>query len=80
MKTYRILLTLYLVISGTIFLLVGVFHFFRLVHRWSIVVGSTTIPQILSCVGLPVAIAYALCALWLWRRSSKPADDAGAVH
>ena len=70
MKVYLILLKLYLVISGVIFLMVGVFHLFRLVNHWQIVVGTSTVPQVLSYIGLPASTGYALWALWLLRKSS----------
>jgi len=70
-KLYLILLKLYLALSGAIFLLVGLFHFFRLVNQWPITVGTTTIPQILSYIGLPASTGYCLWAIWLFRRSSK---------
>ena len=70
MKLYLLLLKLYLVISGTIFLLVAVFHLFRLVNQWPIIVGASAIPQVLSYIGLPVSTGYALWALWLLRKSS----------
>ena len=70
MRIYLLLLKLYLVISGAIFLLVGVFHLFRLANQWPIIVGTSTVPQFLSYVGLPVSTGYALWALWLLRRSS----------
>jgi hypothetical protein len=65
------LLKLYLVISGVVFLLVGVFHLFRLIYQWPIVVGSVTIPFLLSYVGLPEAVIAFLLALWLLRKGVK---------
>lgn len=59
---------LYLIISGSIFLLVGIFHFLRLVYHWPIVVGTWTIPHALSYVGFPAATGYSVWAYWLWRR------------
>lgn len=59
---------LYVVLSGTIFGLVGLFHLLRLIYHWPIVVGPNVIPHALSYVGFPVATAYALWAWWLWRR------------
>jgi uncharacterized membrane protein len=59
---------LYLIISGIIFLLVGIFHFLRLVYHWPIVVGTLTIPHALSYVGFPAATGYSVWAYWLWRR------------
>ena len=59
---------LYLIISGTIFLLVGIFHFLRLVYQWPIVVGTGTIPQSLSYLGFPVSTGYAVWACRLLRK------------
>jgi hypothetical protein len=61
---------LYLLLSGTIFLLVGLLHLLRLVYHWPVLVDSREIPYALSYVGFPVAIAYAVWAWWLWRRSA----------
>lgn len=60
-------LKLYLIVSGAIFLLVGLFHFLRLFYHWPIVVGPHTVPFALSYVGLPVSTAYCLWASWLLR-------------
>jgi hypothetical protein len=64
--------TLYLILSGAVFLLVAVLHLFRLVHHWPIVVGTTTIPFTLSYVGLPVSAAYCAWAIWLLCAGEKP--------
>ena len=66
----NVLLKLYLLISGGIFLLVAIFHLLRLVYQWPIIVGSTTIPFLLSYVGLPVSTGYSLWAVWLFRKVS----------
>ena len=66
----KILLKLYLIISGGIFLLVAIFHLLRLICQWPIVVGSTTIPFLLSYVGLPASTGYSLWAVWLFRKVS----------
>lgn len=71
MKLYLLLLKLYLTISGAIFLLVAVFHLFRLFNQWQIIVGTTTVPQFLSYIGLPASTGYCLWAIWLFRWSSK---------
>jgi hypothetical protein len=71
MKLYPILLKVYLALSGAVFLLVGLFHFFRLVGQWPITVGTATIPQLLSYMGLPASIGCCVWAIWLFRRSSK---------
>lgn len=60
-------LKLYLIVSGAIFLLVGIFHLFRLVYGWPIVVGPLVVPFALSYVGCPVSTAYCLWAAWLLR-------------
>jgi len=60
---------LYLIISGAIFFLVGVFHLLRLLNHWPILVGTRTIPHSLSYVGFPVSTGYAVWAYWLLRRS-----------
>jgi len=60
-------LKLYLVLSGAIFLLVAVFHLFRLVYGWSIVVGPHVVPFALSYVGFPASCAYCVWATWLLR-------------
>jgi hypothetical protein len=59
---------LYLIISGAIFLLVGIFHLLRLLYHWPIVVGTRTVPYALSYVGCPVSFAYSVWAAWLLRR------------
>jgi len=64
--------TLYLILSGTIFLLVAVLHLCRLVYHWPIVVGPTTIPFALSYVGLPASAAYCAWAIWLLVRDTQP--------
>lgn len=61
-------LKLYLVLSGTIFFMVGMLHLLRLLNHWPIVVGTYVVPHGLSFVGLPVATAYAVWALCLLGR------------
>ena len=63
---------LYVILSGFVFLLVAVFHLFRLVYHWPIVVGTTTIPYALSYVGLPASTAYCAWAIWLLARDKQP--------
>lgn len=63
----NLVLKLYLGISGAVFLLVGLFHLFRLIYDWPIVVGTSTIPHFLSYVGFPVATGYAIWAFRLLR-------------
>jgi hypothetical protein len=62
---------LYLIVSGAIFLLVGIFHLLRLLYHWPIVVGPRTIPYALSYVGFPVSTGYSVWACWLLRRASQ---------
>ena len=63
---------LYLVISGGIFFLVGIFHLLRLVYHWPILVGTRTVPHALSYVGFPVSTAYSVWAYCLWRSARRP--------
>jgi hypothetical protein len=60
---------LYLIVSGALFLLVGIFHLFRLVYHWPILVGTRMVPYFLSIVGFPVSIGYAAWACWLFKDS-----------
>lgn len=62
---------LYLILSGLIFFVVGVLHFFRLAYHWPIVVGPWTIPYALSYAGCLVALGYSVWAAWLLRRLVK---------
>ncbi len=62
-----LLLRIYLGLSGVIFLLVALFHGFRIAGDWQILVGSFAVPRLLSWVGGPASTIYALCAfLLLW--------------
>lgn len=63
---------LYLIISGSIFLLVGIFHFLRLVYQWPILVGTRVVPFALSYIGFPGAIGYSAWAWWLLSRRRPP--------
>jgi hypothetical protein len=62
---------LYLIISGAIFFLVGIFHLLRLVYHWPIVVGTRIVPYALSYVGFPASIGYSVWACWLLYRKIK---------
>ncbi len=62
---------LYLIISGAIFLLVGIFHLFRLIYHWPIMVGTRMIAHSLSYVGFPVSIGYFVWAFWLLGRRGR---------
>jgi hypothetical protein len=59
---------LYLIVSGAIFFLVGIFHLLRLVYHWPIAVGTRPIPYSLSYLGFPASIGYCVWACWLLRR------------
>ncbi len=61
---------LYLIVSGFVFLLVAVFHLFRLVHHWPIVVGTWMIPHWVSYIGFPASSGYCVWACWLIGRGS----------
>jgi hypothetical protein len=67
----KTLLKLYLIVSGGVFLLVGIFHLFRLIYQWPIIVGSITIPFLLSYAGLPEAVVASVLAFWLVRKGVK---------
>lgn len=58
-------LKLYLIISGVIFFLVGIFHFLRLAYGWPVIVGTMMVPHALSYVGCPVSLGYSVWACWL---------------
>ena len=62
---------IYLAFSGSIFLLVAIFHFARLMFKWPIIVGSAEIPMVLSYVGFPASSLYTIWAFWLFRRTSR---------
>jgi len=66
--TLRTSRTLYLVISGSIFLMVALLHLLRLVYHWPITIGSWTLPHWVSYVGFPAASGYCIWAFWLSRR------------
>ena len=59
---------LYLLVSGTVFLLVAILHGLRLVNHWPILVASWTMPYWVSYVGCPVSAGYCVWAGWLLAR------------
>ena len=65
------ILKLYLIVSGAVFLLVSAFHLFRLIDHWPITVGTVDVPFLLSYVGCPVSLAYCLWACWLLRAGAR---------
>ncbi|HQR45247.1 MAG TPA: hypothetical protein PLB02_13085 [Thermoanaerobaculia bacterium] len=62
-------LRIYLLLSGTIFFLVGFLHLLRLLYRWPVDVDGYQMPFLLSYVGFPVATGYAGWAVYLFRSS-----------
>jgi len=70
-RRYKMSNRLYLIVSGAIFLLVGIFHLFRLVYHWQILVGTRMIPHALSYVGFPVSMGYFVWACWLLFSKNK---------
>jgi hypothetical protein len=58
----------YLLVSGFIFLAVGLLHLSRLVYHWPVRAGVWLVPEWLSYLGLPVACGLAVWALRLYRR------------
>jgi len=63
-------LKLYLIVSGVVFLLVATFHLFRLIYGWPVLVGCHIVPFALSYIGFPASAGYAIWAGWLLRRKS----------
>lgn len=64
-------LKLYLIASGMVFFLVGIFHLFRLIYQWPVTVGSFTVPFLLSYAGLPSAMGGVVLVLWLLSRKRR---------
>jgi uncharacterized membrane protein len=58
----------YLVISGTIFGFLALLHLARIFLHWPVVIGSLTLPQAASFVGLALAGTLAIWAVRLIRR------------
>jgi hypothetical protein len=67
---------LYLIVSGIVFLLVGIFHVLRLLYHWQVFVGPSEVPYSLSYVGCPVSLGYSVWACWLLVRTYRA--DLGA--
>lgn len=57
---------LYLIISGIIFALIGLFHLLRLVFQWPAMVGAWTVPFAISFLVIMVAV---ILAFWAFRLS-----------
>lgn len=62
---------LYLIVSGSVFFLVGIFHLLRLLYQWQVLVGPSEVPYSLSYVGCPVSLGYSVWACWLLVRTSR---------
>ncbi len=62
---------LYLLISGVIFALIGLFHLLRIMFQWQAMVGAWTIPFIISPIAIVVA---AVLTFWAFRLSRTVAS------
>ncbi len=62
---------LYLLISGVIFALIGLFHLLRIMFQWQAMVGAWTIPLIISPIAIVVA---AVLTFWAFRLSRTVAS------
>jgi hypothetical protein len=58
----------YLIVSGSLFGLVGLLHLLRLVYGWTVQVGAWVVPEAASVIG--VIIAAGLCA-WAFLLAHK---------
>ncbi len=58
---------LYLLISGSVFGLVGFFHLIRIIYQWSVQVGALGIPQWPSLLVIVVASSL---SIWAFRIAS----------
>jgi hypothetical protein len=58
----------YLIVSGSLFGLVGLLHLLRLVYGWTVQVGAWVVPEAASVIG--VIIAAGLYA-WAFRLAHK---------
>ena len=57
---------LYLIISGVIFALIGLFHLLRIMFQWPAIVGAWTVPFTISVIAIIVA---AVLTFWAFRLS-----------
>ncbi len=62
---------LYLIISGVIFALIGLFHLLRIMFQWPAVVGAWTVPFTISLMVIMVA---AVLTFWAFRLSRTVAS------
>jgi hypothetical protein len=61
----------YLLISGTVFGLVGLGHLIRVIQRWELVFGPWDVPLWASGV---VAVGGLMLGLWGWVQAGKTPD------
>jgi len=59
----------YLIVSTLIFALVAVMHLMRLMLGWSVVLGMTSIPPLVSMLAVLVSAGIAIWGLTLVRRA-----------
>ena len=57
---------LYLMISGVIFALIGLFHLLRIIFQWPAMVGAWTVPFVISLGAIMVA---GILTFWAFRLS-----------
>ncbi len=62
---------LYLIISGIIFLVVGVIHLLRIIYQTPIMVSTTQIPMVISYFGFPGALVLFIWAMTALRKSGN---------
>ena len=55
---------LYLLISGSVFALMGIFHLIRIISQWSLQIGAVGIPQWPSWLAI---IAGTILSIWAFR-------------
>ncbi len=68
---------LYLLISGSVFALVGFFHLIRLIYQWSVQVGALGIPQWPSLLAI---VAAGVLSIWAFRIASHLSNSPSSSH
>jgi len=58
----------YLIVSTLIFAFVAVMHLLRLVLGWSVVLGMTSVPPLMSVLAVLISASIAIWGLTLVRR------------
>ncbi len=61
---------LYLIISGVIFALIGLFHLLRIMFQWPAIIGAWTMPFTISFMVIMVA---SVLTFWAFRLSKTVA-------